>query len=95
MSGYRDNLGAALARVAQLEEEIAHLRRQLQQTPALQARLAELRRRRSAALESVRLVDRGTRKALMISLALALVASLAFVASIASLGRLGQPKPAA
>jgi hypothetical protein len=95
VSGYRDDLNAALARVEQLEAEAANLRRQVLQTPAWQERLADLGRRHAAAAQALREIDRATRRALQISLAVALVASVAFVGAIASLGPKGHPWNAA
>ncbi len=95
MSEYRGDLEAALARVAQLEAENAGLRRQLQQTPAAQARLSDLLRRRSAALLELGRVERSARTALVVTGILALVAGLVFVLAIASMGAEGHPLNAA
>jgi hypothetical protein len=95
VSGYRDDLDAAQARIARLEAEVADLHAQLEQTPAQQARVAELRQRRADAIEAVRRTEAATRRALTIAGALGLAGGLVFVGIIASMGSSGHPLAAA
>ena len=95
MSGYRDDLDAALARVAQLEAEANALRGQLRSTPAAQARLADLERRRSDARAAVRAAEAVARWWLKGFATLAAIGVLVFVGAIASMGASGHPLAAA
>lgn len=91
MPGYRDELEAARARIDLLETEVAELRGQLQQTPAVQARLAELQRKQSVARDALRAAQKDTRSRLRAVLLLGGGATLVFVAAIASMGSSGHP----
>jgi hypothetical protein len=83
--GYRGDLEAALARVAQLEAEIAALRGQLEATPAMQAHLSDLQSRRTAAQARFRDAERSARVSLTIAIAVVLTGAVAFVGTIAAM----------
>jgi len=95
MSGYRDDTLAAQARIAELEAEVAALRSQLAQSPATQGRIAELHQRREDAVFALAATRRAAKKLVTIAAAVVGVASLMFVAAIASLGESGHPMNAA
>jgi hypothetical protein len=95
VSGYRDDLDAAQNRIARLEAEVAELHAQLEQTPAQQARLAELQQRRDDAMDLVRRAGHEMRRALVVAGAFGLAAAFVFVAAIVSMGSSGHPLNAA
>jgi hypothetical protein len=95
MAGYRDELDAALARVQQLEAEVAGLRSELQQSPELRTRLVALERHRTEALKTLRRAQQSARTRLRVTFGLALAASAAFIAAIVAMGDAGHPVHAA
>jgi len=95
VSGYRDDLDAAAARIAQLEAEVAELRRRLARSPAAQERIAALRARRDVAVEALRSAEWRAKRNVGLAVVFALGGVLAFVLSIASLGSSGHPVNAA
>ena len=95
MTGYRDDIEAAQARIAQLEAEVADLRRELAREPATKARLVELRAHRADAVAELARVEQSARSWRSVAMALGLVGAIGFVGTIASLGHEGHPINAA